>query len=105
MKTKLFEVRDRETFLPVFSILMEPTNEGNAYLLRRAGYRAGENIIMTGLCGDYANIYEENYRTMPEAHKYIKTHFNEMKDGDVICVETILGERETPKTSERFSCK
>jgi len=35
------------------------------------------------------------------AHDYIEKHFNELKDGDVIDVEHILGETTKKKRSER----
>lgn len=38
---------------------------------------------------------------MHTAHKYIEENWDALKDGDVVCVEHILGERETPKVSER----
>ena len=50
MKTILLEIRDRATFIPVFATLMEPTNGGNAYLLRRAGFGLGSNLVMLGRC-------------------------------------------------------
>ena len=38
---------------------------------------------------------------MHEAHQYIRREFDNLKDGDVVDVEYILGEKPTAKTSER----
>jgi hypothetical protein len=40
-------------------------------------------------------------RTKPYAHVYIEAHWHDLKDGDVIDVEFILGETTSPKVSER----
>jgi len=38
MQTKLLEIRDRATFIPVLAIQCLPGNEEERYLLSRAGY-------------------------------------------------------------------
>ena len=40
-------------------------------------------------------------RTRPHAHAYIEQHWHELRDGDVIDIEFILGETAEPKLSER----
>ena len=40
---------------------------------------------------------------MPVAHNYIIEHWHELKDGDVVDVQFILGETKAPKVSERRS--
>ena len=42
-------------------------------------------------------------RTMPVAHNYIIENWHDLRDGDVVDVEFILGESSAPKTSERFT--
>lgn len=104
MIIKLLEVRDRATFLPVFAISTEPSNEGQGYLLRRCGFNAGESVIIARLNGEQpssADAYFWGDRTMKTAHLYIERHFYELKDGDVIDVEFILGETTNKKESER----
>ena len=41
MEIKLLEIRDRATFLPVYAISTEPSNDAQRYLLRRAGFSMG----------------------------------------------------------------
>ena len=41
-------------------------------------------------------------RTMQVAHNYIIEHYSGLSDGDVVDVEYVLGERLSPKISERL---
>lgn len=106
MIVKALEVRDRSTFIPVLAVQMTPSNYEQKYLLRRAGY-GGEHtcVMLSQLEGGKIHYdpyeWEANERTMPEAHKYIEQNFNELKDGDVIDVEFILGESTEKKISEK----
>lgn len=104
MIAKCLEVRDRMTFIPVVAINTAPANEGQRYLLRRAGYNAeGATVILVSLndCRGQNDPYEWNSRTMGSAHVYIEAHWDELNDGDVVDVEFILGETTEPKKSER----
>lgn len=106
MLVKLLEIRDRATFMPMFAALCEPSNEGQAHLLRRAGYGLGTNLVIFGyLEGKKApctyDPYDWGDRTKRVAHQYITEHWNDLKDGDVIDVEFILGESTEKKISER----
>lgn len=114
MKTKLFEVRDRGTFLPVVAIQCDPSCESERYLLARTGYSTRpetqkEYILLASLSGGSSPMHCDPYswgvnpRTRHIAHKYIIENFDRLSTGDVVCVETILGERSEPKRSERFS--
>jgi hypothetical protein len=114
MKTKLFELRDKATFIPILAVELNASNEerldpNESYLLRRCGYPVhspGDPIILlTRLVGDYPASASPDVwggRTFPPAHKYIITHWHELSSGDVIDVEYILGETISPKISERF---
>lgn len=106
MKTKIIEIRDSATFIPVMATLMESENEVESWYLRKTGYGKDSGLVMiTPLSGGKAEYspydWDTMARTYPVAHKYIQEHWNELESGDVVCVETILGERETPKVSER----
>jgi hypothetical protein len=41
-------------------------------------------------------------RTKPHAHQFIMEHWQELRDGDVIDVQFILGETDSPKVSEQL---
>ncbi len=107
METKLLEIRDRATFIPILAI--RPTAEGPAddYLLARAGY-AGEYgpILLVRISGgsgqSTCDPYDWGDRTFQTAHAYIAEHFDELHPGSVVDVEFILGETASRKVSERL---
>lgn len=114
MRTKLFEVRDRATFIPCFAILMQPgiqidpkTYEAERFLLRRAGYDPNVYLVMFGRMDEPSDAtYDPNNhagigRTIPIAHRFVQEHWDELQSGDVIDVEFVLHEVDSPKTSER----
>jgi hypothetical protein len=119
MKAKALELRDRATFIPILCVDMNPgiyrddgpgmstEYEAQRYLLRRVGYPCDgrPNIIVTRLAGSgHATNDPDQWggRTFPVAHHWIIEHWNELKDGDVVDVEWILGETQAPKSSERI---
>lgn len=107
MQSKLFELRDRGTFVPVLCTLMESCHDQERWLLRRAGYGVGSNlVVMTGLVShpDEATYSPWDWgdnRTRKVAHQYIADQWDALETGAVVDVEYILHERERPKTSER----
>jgi hypothetical protein len=113
MQAKALEVRDAGTFIPVLCVDMQPANPEQAYLLHRCGYNHGgpPNVVMTRLEGrghatnDYYAWGDDPHvrgtRTFPIAHQYIIAHWDELKDGDVVDVQFIIGETSVCKRSER----
>lgn len=108
MKIKLFEIRDRATFIPAMAILLDgDTTNAEEYLLHRAGYgrRPSRNYVylinLESGKGNY-DPFKWNGRTMIEAHRHIFANFDNMESGDVVDVEYIIGESTTKKESERF---
>jgi hypothetical protein len=112
METKLFEVRDRITFLPVIAIKLEPGNEPDRYLLAMVGYglraqKQSQYILMGKLqtgklkCTPSSHAGYPAVRTLPMAHHHVLKHWDELTSGDVIDVEFILGEVPAPKISQR----
>jgi len=110
MEHKILEIRDRITYIPVLAIKMEPADETEFYYLRREGYIdfAGKSSIIvmyrldTGKSAIAPYRWATSSRTLSVAHEYIEKHFEELKSGDVVDVEYILGETDKSKTSERF---
>lgn len=123
MEAKLFEVRDKGTFIPVLAVKLDPMPlaqeeppeafGANRYLLARAGYgedRAVQStyIMVCKIEGGEGSCSSDPYswgpaRTMNMAHKHMIENWFELPTGAVICVETLCGERNTPKESERRS--
>lgn len=126
MDVKLFEIRDRATFIPVMAIALIERNAAENYLLRRAGYAAEQianaadpvdgrvfedgcerYVILCKLDGVEAqyDVFEwpGKSRTMPAAHQHIIEKWSTLTSGDVIDVQVILGETTEPKVSERLA--
>jgi len=124
LTTKLFEIRDSATFIPVMATKMrvdvsdniDPKNEieslvSETYLLVRAGFAQDRRfrtlVQLTGINGGYGNSnctpMDWGTTTMQVAHKYIEDHFDVLESGAVVDVEFILGKTEVPKTSDRLT--
>lgn len=113
MTTKALEIRDSMTFIAALAVDMNPSNESQRWLLRRCGYACDSrpNIILTRLDGNETHHgdqatndpYDREGRTWPVAHHWIIEHWDELSDGSVVDVEFILGERTSPKASERVT--
>ncbi len=106
LEIKLFEIRDRATFMPMFAFTTSSDLPGQSYLLNRAGYSPDSDIVMFGYLGQSGmpacyDPYDWNDRTKKVSHDYIQKHWHELKNGDVIDVEFILGESNEKKISER----
>jgi hypothetical protein len=127
MKTKLLEIRDEGTFIPMLCVDINPgdpyprqgsfTEEeiekyliqynARLYLLLRCGYPCDErpNIAMTHLSASGDRFSNDHHfwggRTRPVAHKYIIENWESLNDGDVVDVQFILGETKEPKVSEQ----
>lgn len=126
MRAKALEVRDEGTFVAVLAVDMNPvkpfhtmdprdiaesTDDAAAqrYLLRRVGYPCDgrPNVVITKLSADGDRACNDPHywkdRTFTIAHAYIIERWNDLKDGDVVDVQFILGETRSPKVSERKS--
>lgn len=107
MQTKMFEVRDRMTFIAVVAVSIKPANPKQSYLLMRSGFNPGPDDKMVYLFRGHGSsevCYDPidwDSRTLTEAHRYIADNFDMLADGDVIDVEFILGEKPEPKKSEQ----
>lgn len=107
--SKLFEVRDEGTCIPVMATRFAPENEQERYLLARAGYglTPAAQTRFVSLCAisrtsqwtTDPHCWTGCGRTMQEAHLFIAENFDRLYPGDVVDVEFILGERATPKCS------
>lgn len=113
METKLFEIRDRGTFLPVICVKMEAEIEEERYLLAITGYglqkkTQAKYILMGKLQSPdlkFEPFEHAGYpvvRSLPIAHEYVRTHWDELKSGDMIDVEFISGETSEKKTPQRL---
>lgn len=98
MQTKLLEVRDHTTRIPVLAMAIGPDSEAAAALLRRCGLTDSKGVVILNLKDQTAQkdfCGWKNSPTMATAHAYIDGRFDKLSDGDVVDVEYILGD--TPK--------
>ena len=105
MKTKLLEIRDEGTFIPVLCVSMKIESVDEAYLAGRMGFNPHTHLIQLVWINHGLTEYDPwkwNDRTMKTAHIYITDNWYLLKDGDVVDVQYILGETEEPKQSEQF---
>jgi hypothetical protein len=111
MQTKMLELRDRHTLIPVLAIQLRPGNEAERWLLARAGYgkdadAQAKYILLCRLvgdeCGAHYGPHHWKNRTMVEGHCYIVREWEALASGDVVDVQYALGESASPKRSERL---
>ena len=104
MSTKILEVRDRGTLIPVMAIRLEPETDYTRKLLWRVGFERPERYVLLIHLAQL-EVQHDHYawcsdRTMGEAHRWIIDHFDELAPGDVVDVEYILCETSTRKGPE-----
>jgi hypothetical protein len=103
MIVKALEIRDEGTTISMLAIKPVPENPQQRAILRHAGYGEPENyVILIGAhdCEGSYDPFKQRGHTRHCAHLWIREHFDELKDGDVVDVEFILGKRDEPKKSE-----
>ena len=107
MIAKLFEVRDRMTFIPILAVKLTSKQMAENYLLNRAGFRLAHKhkpfILVTRLTGNMTAYapYQWGDNTMTTIHEHLVKNFSKCKSGDVLDCEFIRGEKDTIKESER----
>ena len=115
MLVKLFEVRDRATFIACIGIRLSTFTEVNRWLVARAGYgmtfdEQASYVLFGRLDGDHGAFSSDPQRhmdrpgrTMRAAHQHVIDNWDALDSGAVIDVEHILGETAEPKPSERMT--
>lgn len=105
MVTKVFEVRDEITHIGVMATKMVGETPDEDYEVERCGFGRGSNLVIVTKMYEpesQHDAYNWPSRTMKHAHLYIEQHFDELKSGDVIDVQYILGESDAPCKSDRY---
>lgn len=128
MRAVVVEIRDRATFIPALAVELSPwdssynySGDACVYLLRRAGYDARTYpyqirdpapprtvVLLTHLGGgSRAESDPEAWgdRTWATAHRWLIENWYRrdlIRDGAVVDVEHILGEKDIPASSERL---
>jgi hypothetical protein len=104
-KTKLLEVRDRATLIPVAAVKLDPLNPEDAGLLNYAGWAPGSApVYIFDLAAEFVAYdpykVHDGSRTRQIAYKFIRDHFDELASGQVVDVRFILGEAPAPALPE-----
>lgn len=106
MITKMLEIRDRGTCIPVLAIQMTSTDKLESAFLSRAGFGEESHQITVVKLHEGKSNWDpfkwksDPSRTMFHAHFYIEEHWNELENGQVVDIRTILGETDTPAENE-----
>jgi hypothetical protein len=108
IETKLLEIRDHHTLIPALATRIDPDrfDANERYLFGRVGFSGDNYVLLTNLdpvTTQYDSFSWGSARTMGNAHRFIKAHWDELKNGDVVDVEFILGETTEPKRNELVS--
>ncbi|MGH9716428.1 MAG: hypothetical protein ACRD4R_06845 [Candidatus Acidiferrales bacterium] len=103
MENKLFEIRDRGTFIPALAVRV---GGSDGYLARRAGFASPDHplvilIHLVGMSCQYDPYQWGPARTMRVAHDHIEANWANLESGAVIDVQFILRETIKPKKSEQ----
>ena len=103
IEVKLFEVRDRATFMPAMATQARSSDEKEIYLLKSSGFSNSPLIVLyfLELNEGHWDAYHWGDRTRFTSHQYIQENWEKLKSGDVIDIEYILGETPEPKVSQR----
>ena len=108
-ETKYFEVRDKGTFIPAVATryrvaAVTETSARDHRLLRRAGWSYDNPpVTLTHLQTRRATADPFGWkvsRTLVAAHQHIIANWDELKSGDLIDVQVILGEMTNPVRSQ-----
>lgn len=105
MKTKMFEIRDKGTRIPVIAIKTHGDCIKEHSHFRSAGWGVDSIILVkhnggTQVAHDPFKWREDGTRTLFEAHMHIQKNFDALENFAVIDVEYLLGETTKPKESE-----
>ena len=108
MKVKMFEVRDRCTYIAAIAVKVHYSNAAELYMLGRAGFSLADDrpaVLINFLNSpriEYDPSKWDGARTYAEAHRYIEKHFDTLESGAVVDVPFILGETDEVVPSDRF---
>lgn len=104
MISKIFEIRDHATYIPVLATELVSDNEVESYHLKRTGWHNEGFIVISKLSNLEIHVFPSDWesQTMQYAHGFIAEHFSRLESGAVIDVRVIRGETNTTAISERF---
>lgn len=110
METKMFEVRDDGTLIPVLVVKYEVHDKKDLRFFERGGVDIRSivsippviQVTMLTTMETERSAGAWKGRTMRVAHRFIQEKWYELENYAVIDVEFILGETQTSKSSELY---
>lgn len=102
METKVFEVRDRLTFIPIMAIRLNQEDPQERYLVRQSGWTAEFIFARINNMHFTMGIEWQKDRTLGTVTRHIRENWNNLISGEVIDVEFVLGEVSKPKRAQRL---
>lgn len=104
MESKVFEVRDRMTFIPLIAVRMNHREADERYLVRQAGWR--EEFLFGRMSNDSIALEHvarwRHCATLGTACEFIAQNWEALENGAVIDSEYIRGESKQPKVKQRL---
>ncbi len=108
METKILEVRDNCTTMPILAVRLIPGNGKDLALLSRTGYgqsveEQSKFVITVPLECPSHSTYAPSQEGSPwesEVHRDIIEHWDELEDGDVVDPAFYRGDRPSPLPSD-----
>ena len=109
MESKLFEVRDAMTFIPVLGIRFGSNGEAERFLLATCGYgrtNADQHVhvwvcVLTSVSWT-CEARDQKSNTLRLAHSHIAEHWDELQSGDVVDCRVLRGESSVPVNPQRL---
>lgn len=98
-ETKWLEIRDRATCIPALAISI---TGDNSPIARHAGFGENRYIQLIHLTGGRTSYdpFDWGDRTMHTAHLFLEEQWHTVCCGDVVDVQFILGETDSPVDSD-----
>lgn len=106
IETKVFEIRDRMTCVPILAIAITADHSDQGRLCHRAGFGPHNRYILYAPLdgGRFTEITYDPFhwsdRTHTAAHQFIIDQWDTLTPGQVVDVQFILGETTAPKPRE-----
>lgn len=110
-QVKLFEIRDEGTTMVCLAIKPDPQDEAERWCWARTGYGTTVNdqrqyVLLAPLAGGIGELTCDPFkhgaaRTLQVAHQFIIDMWHELSSGEVVDVQYLQKETNTPKRPER----
>lgn len=102
IESKIFEIRDKGTYIPILAVLMESNDPAENYHLKRFSW---SHIYVFKIAnGEPVFKWEWEGRRISVIYPHITKHWYELQSGSVIDIQVLLGETTEPATSEMITC-